>query len=236
MPEKRDKVKTLLLFDIDGTLLRADDATRQAINKTFGEIFGIENPQQDVPFHGRTDPAIFKDVALRLVGRPLRAGELKQVADRYLSLLPEELGRCPFRLMPGVAQLIPLLAGRKNIILGLETGNLEPAAYLKLKRGDLDRYFTTGGFGSDSDDRTELVSIAIQRAYHLNHDVIPDEKIFLIGDAPHDIIAGRNAGINTIAVGTGPATRDRLIAESPSSYLPDLSDIQTFLRCTGCEK
>ena len=186
-------MKTLLLFDIDSTLLRADDATRQAINKTFGEIFGLKNPRQNMLFSGRTDLGIFKDVSIQLLGRPLRGEELKRVSARYLELLPDELDRCPFRLMPGVAQLLPLLAAREEIMLGLETGNLEPAAYLKLKRGGLDSYFPLGGFGSDSEDRTELIRTGIARARNFNHGSILDENIYIIGDSPHDISAGKNA-------------------------------------------
>jgi phosphoglycolate phosphatase len=226
-------MKKLLLFDIDGTLLQADDATRQAINKTFGEIFGIENPQQNVPFAGRTDLGIFKDAALALAGRPLSGPELQKVVERYLKLLPDELARCPFRLMPGVAALLPLLAGKKEIILGLETGNLEPAAYMKLKRGGIDGYFSLGGFGSDSEERAEFIRVAIERARNLNHGSIQDNNIFLIGDSPFDIAAGRKAGINTIGVLTGHADRNILLAESPSCLLPDLSDIHQFMQCIG---
>ena len=227
-------MKKLLLFDIDGTLLQADDATRQAINKTFGEIFKLENPQQNVPFAGRTDLGIFKDVAVTLLGRPFKAGELEQVVERYLSLLTGELARCTFRLMPGVAKLLPLLAAREDFILGLETGNLEPAAYMKLKRGGIDHYFTLGGFGSDSEERAEFIRIAIARARNLNHGTIADDNIFLIGDSPYDIAAGRKAGIKTIGVLTGHADKNVLMAESPTCLLADLSDIPLFLRCIEC--
>jgi phosphoglycolate phosphatase len=236
MPDDVKDMKTLLLFDIDATLLMAEDATRQAVNKTFGEIFGIKEPQQNVPFHGKTDLGIFNDIAKVLLGRSLDDSELKRVVDRYLSLLPEELDRCPFRLMPGVGQLLFALAAKKNIILGLETGNLEPTAYMKLKRGGIDRYFSFGGFGSDSEDRTEIVRTGIERARNLNHDRIPTKNIYVIGDSPNDISAGKNLGVNTIAVSTGPATRKRLMAESPSCYLPDLSDLGAFMRCIGCAK
>lgn len=226
-------MKTLLLFDIDGTLLRADDATRRAINKTFGEIFGIENPEQNVPFMGRTDLGIFKDVALKLLGRPLQNGELRQVVDRYVTLLPAELELCEsFCLMPGVPQLLHQLSLRVDVILGLETGNIEPAAYLKLKRGDIDRYFSSGGFGSDSEDRTELIRLAIERARNRNGD-IPNRNIFVIGDSPHDISAGKNAGVNTIAVGTGRGDSRKLLGQSPSCFFPDLSDIPSFFKRIG---
>lgn len=226
-------LKTLLLFDIDSTLLRADDATRQAINKTFGKLFGIKNPQQNVPFSGRTDLGIFKDVALVLLGRPLRSEELEQVVAGYLALLPGELNIRNFRLMPGVKELLPLLTAREDVILGLETGNLEPAAYMKLKRGGIDGYFTFGGFGSDSADRNELVRVAIARGRKLYDGAIPDEHIFVIGDSPHDITAGRNSGVNTIAVGTGQAGKTKLLAESPSCLLPDLSDSALFMKSIG---
>jgi phosphoglycolate phosphatase-like HAD superfamily hydrolase len=222
--------KTLLLFDIDGTLLQVDDATRQAINKAFSEIFRLENPQQNVPFAGRTDLGIFKDIAQYLLKRPFQDGELKQVTDRYISLLPGELVKCPFRLMPGVTQLLPMLAAKEDIILGLETGNLEKSAYMKLRRGGLDQYFTFGGFGSDSEERSEFIRIAISRARKLNHGSILNENIFLIGDSPYDIKAGKKAGIKTIGVCTGHVERSVLQAESPTCVLTDLSDIPAFIK------
>lgn len=118
-------------------------------------------------------------------------------------------------------------------MLGLETGNLEPAAYMKLKPGGIDGYFNVGGFGSDSDDRIELVRIAIARARRGREWLIPDETIFLIGDSPYDIAAGRELGINTLAVCTGHDGPEALLAESPSCLLPDLSDTGYFLRCIG---
>ena len=226
-------MKTLLLFDIDGTLLRAEDATRQAMDRSFHDIFGTEKTIQDISFLGRTDPELFQEASVKVLGHRLDAEEYHSLVEQYLALLPEELKRCAFRLMPGVAQLLSLLSSRTDVILGLETGNLESAAYLKLKRGDIGHYFSFGGFGSDSDDRTELVRVAIERGRKLNHDAIPDENIFLIGDSPHDIVAGRNSGVNTIAVGTGRADRNKLLAESPSCLLPDLSDIPLFMQYTG---
>jgi phosphoglycolate phosphatase len=227
-------MKTLLLFDIDGTLLQAEDATRRAISRTFREIFGADRSFDNVSFAGRTDPGIFRDVARTMLGRTLPPQELDLVAARYLELLPGELAAMKsYRLMPGVKELLPLLATREDVVLGLQTGNLEPAAYMKLKPGGIDGCFTVGGFGSDSDDRTELVRIAIERARQGCDGLIPDETIFLIGDSPYDIAAGRELGINTLAVATGHTGPEALLAESPSCLLPDLSDTSHFLRCIG---
>ena len=228
--------KTLLLFDIDGTLLRAEDATRKAMLGAFRDAFGTEQTIEDISFLGRTDPELFQEASVKVLGRRLDNEEYSALTERYLALLPEELARCAFRLMPGVAQLLPLLSAREDIVLGLETGHLELSAELKLTRGGIAHYFSCGGFGSDSEDRTELVRIGSERARALNHNVIPDENIYVIGDSPHDISAGRNLGVNTVAVGTGRVDREKLLAESPSCYLKDLSDIPAFLRCIGCEK
>lgn len=227
-------MKTLLLFDIDGTLLRAEDATRRAISSAFRDLFGAARPFDKISFAGRTDPGIFRDVALALLGRAFSPGEMDSVEARYLELLPGELDAlASYRLMPGVKEVLPLLAVREDIVLGLETGNLEKAAYMKLKPGGIDGYFSVGGFGSDSDDRTELVRIAIERARRLSDEPVPDETIFLIGDSPYDIAAGRELGINTLAVCTGHDGPEALLAESPSCLLPDLSDTGYFLRCIG---
>jgi len=227
-------MKTLLLFDIDGTLLGAEDASRKAIKKTFQELYGIERSIDEISFTGRTDPGIFRDVANTLLGKTLSDQELARVSERYLALLPDELRRLTsFRLMPGVKRLLSLLADIKDVILGLETGNLETAAYMKLERGGIEGHFTLGGFGSDSNDRAGIVRTAIERARQLNHETIPEENIFLIGDSTYDIAAGRELGINTLAVCTGHTTPDILLAESPSCLLPDLSDTGYFLLCIG---
>jgi phosphoglycolate phosphatase len=228
-------VKTLLLFDIDGTLLRAEDATRKAITETFQELFGVQASIDILSLIGVTDYGIFKDAGIKLLGRQLLGKEMKAVEIRYLELLPFKLQTVPFYLMPGIKELLVFLAGREGIILGLETGNLEPAAYLKLKRGNINQYFSFGGFGSDSEDRTELVRKGIERARALNHDVISNDHIFVIGDSPHDISAGNNLGVKTIAAGTGLIAKDKLLAEQPSFFLKDLSDIPAFLQCIGCE-
>jgi len=226
-------MKTLLLFDIDGTLLRAEDATHQAMDRSFRDIFGAEATTQDISFLGRTDPELFQEASVKILGRRLDAGEYSSLIDMYLRFLPEELKRCAFRLMPGVARLLSELSRRTDVLLGLETGNLESAAYLKLKCGDIDHYFSFGGFGSDSPDRTELLRVAISRGRKIVGDNIPDKNVFVIGDSPHDITAGRNCGVNTIAVGTGRGDSSKLLGESPSCFLPDLSDVPSFMKYIG---
>ena len=228
--------KTLLLFDIDGTLLRAENATRVAINETFSALFGAQKAIEDISFLGRTDPELFQEAAMGLLGRRLGDKEYDMFVRGYLERLPIQLKQCNFFLMPGVEALLKTLKARADILMGLETGNIEPAAYLKLKRGGINHFFTFGGFGSDSVEREGLIRKGIERARALNHGVIPDENIYVIGDSPHDITAGKNVGVKTIAVGTGIVAQDKMLATAPLYYLKDLNDLPAFLRYIGCEK
>jgi phosphoglycolate phosphatase len=203
------------------------------LDRSFQDNFDGKAATQDMSFFGRTDPELFQEAAVKILGRKLNNEEYTALVKMYLKILPEELTRCPFHLMPGVAELLPVLAAREEVLLGLETGNLEPSAYMKLKRGDIARYFQFGGFGSDSEDRTELVLTAIQRSRKHNGGTITGENIFIIGDSPHDIIAGKNCGANTIAVGTGKSDKAMLLAAGPTFMLADLSDIPLFMRQIG---
>jgi phosphoglycolate phosphatase len=88
-------------------------------------------------------------------------------------------------------------------MLGLATGNIEPGARVKLQRAGLNKYFSFGGFGSDSENRTELVRKAAEAAIQKHGDSISPNDIFVIGDTPLDIDAGRGAGYKTVGVATG---------------------------------
>jgi phosphoglycolate phosphatase len=222
-------LKKLLLFDIDGTLLRAENATRLALNETFRNLFSVKQTLDDLSFFAWTDLGLFREAALKLLGRPLNTTEYIAFIEIYTRRLREHLKTCVFYLMPGIAALLPLLAAREDILLGLETGNIEAAAYLKLKRGSIDTYFTFGGFGSDNEDRAKLILAGIERARSIEHKLIRKEYIYVIGDAPHDIAAGNKLGVKTIAVGTGLVDQEKVLAEKPSVYFKNLTDIQAFL-------
>jgi phosphoglycolate phosphatase len=229
-------LKKLLLFDIDGTLLRAQDATRLAMNEAFQSLFNTKKSLADMSFFSWTDLGLFREAAIKLIGRPFNDGEYSAFTKVYTERLQGQLKTCKFYLMPGIAELLPRLSAREDVILGLETGNIESAAWLKLKRGNIDGFFKFGGFGSDSADRAELIQKSIERACALENCAIPAENIYVIGDAPYDVSAGKKAGVNTIVVGTGISDQEKVLAEKPNHYLKDLSDIPAFFQCIGCNR
>lgn len=211
----------IILFDIDGTLLLTGGAGLHALARAFGELYGVVGAGEDVEFHGRTDPLILDSIAERHLGRPLGPGELDAIVERYLEHLPKTLADRPYRVLPGVQQLLDSLHVRQDVVLGLATGNFEPAAWQKLRRGGLDRYFSFGGFGSDHADRAELTRIAVSRGRGLAG---KDAPVLVVGDTVHDIRCARAAGATCLAVATGNASSAVLAGEGADWAVESLDD------------
>ena len=165
----RTMQRIIALFDIDGTLLRAGGAGRRAVELALGEVLDEiaeldeEVSLQSVEFAGRTDPWIVR-TALMQYGVAADDALIREVLRRYVAHLPRELERASaFEVLPGVLSLLAELSDRDDLVLGLGTGNTEPAAYAKLARGGLDSFFAFGGFGSDHAERPELLRTALHR-------------------------------------------------------------------------
>jgi phosphoglycolate phosphatase-like HAD superfamily hydrolase len=156
----------IALFDIDGTLLRAGGAGRRSVELALDEVLDDLDGNvslHSVEFAGRTDPWIVR-TALMQYGVTADDALIHEVLRRYASHLPRELELArAFEVLPGVLALLSELSTRDDVVLGLGTGNTEPAAYAKLARGGLDSFFAFGGFGSDHTDRAELLRAGLKR-------------------------------------------------------------------------
>jgi phosphoglycolate phosphatase len=194
----------LLLWDIDGTLLlRASTEHAEALHAAIRRVYGIAIPEGRVEAAGRTDTAIARSI-LMLGGVSAerideRLADLRAAAvDEYARLVPDDLSD---RLAPHVPEVLTELAARDDVRLGLVTGNLEPIARMKLRAAGIGHHFPAGlgGFGSDSEDRSDLPGIARARAG--DH---PAADTVVIGDTPRDIACARADGVRVVAVTTGP--------------------------------
>jgi len=222
--------RKLLLFDVDGTLILSGGAGVRSVNRAFLSLFGVADAMARCRPDGKTDPAIFREVARQTLERELSRDEVEGVKAAYIEALREEIRRSPgYRIMPGVPSLLELLSREGRFLLALATGNLERGARLKLDPADLNRFFGTGGFGSDDEDRPRLVRAAIRRATEASAAPIRDEDVFVIGDTPHDIAAAHAAGVRCIAVATGSSRTADLARHSPDAVLEDLADPAAFL-------
>lgn len=228
----------LVLFDVDGTLIDAYGAGRKALEEAFEAVFGkpeIARHLDSVWFAGKTDLFIFREVAMR-------AGVTSwEYERRYLELESCYLdrlrgtvaGHAEKRILPGIAQLLESLSARHDLSLGLMTGNLEAGARVKLEPWGLNRFFPTGGFGSDALDRSEIGIVAHERFERRLAAPIARDEVVLVGDTLHDISAARACGFRVLAVGTGWAHAPDLIGASPDSFLTDLSDRPSALAALG---
>ena len=220
----------LVLFDIDGTLIKINNKQRKlSFSYAFKKVYGVDTDIDIIDHAGKTDKKIIMEV-LKKEGLDEKNIRLKidEVMKEITTFFERNISEDKFCLLDGVQALLKELS-KNNILLGLVTGNLEPIARAKLKNVNLNNYFQLGGFGSDAEDRVNLVKIAIKRAEN-NFSFKFNKNVFLIGDTPRDIQAGKEAGVKTIAVSTGSYSGQELKAENPDFLFKDLIHKEEILR------
>jgi phosphoglycolate phosphatase len=192
-----------ILFDIDGTLLHTGGAGAVAWQRAFLELYGVEANIEEHTHAGMTDPEIAEIVFREVLGRDGSDVERAEAIGCYLGHLADAVAESEgYFVIEGIEELLPRLLG-EGILLGVVTGNIEPAAQIKLARGDLDKYFTFGGYGSDSRSRTALTKKALERGAEIAGKPLDLEQTIAIGDTPRDVKAGHGAGIKVVGVATG---------------------------------
>lgn len=227
-------MKTLLLWDIDGTLIVSGGAGERALLVALHQESGIAGALDGVELAGRTDPWI----ARRLLAKynlPVSPPDITRFLERYLAALPAELNHPLACALPGVREIVTTVTDHSDIAQGLLTGNLRRGAQIKLSHHDLWQLFTFGAFSDDSETRNDLGPHALRRAReHHGVDFTP-ERVFVIGDTPHDIDCGRAIGARTIGVATGRYSVAELQAHAPTVVFPDFSDTAAFFSAIGIE-
>ena len=224
--------KKLVLFDIDGTLLTSGGAGERALRRGFRERFGIDDDLTTVEIAGRTDSGIARRM-LAAHGLEETPENLTAFFDAYLHFLAAELPASPGRLLPGIVPLLDALKARADIVLALLTGNLERGAELKLTQYGVWHYFEFGAYADDHHDRDQLGHFARARAAKRHGIEFPPERIFVLGDTPHDITCARAIGAKAIAIATGKFSRAELGAHAPHFLFDDLADVGAVLAALG---
>lgn len=229
----------LILFDIDGTLVKVLGAGRRALAEAFGRVF--ERPDAIAHldpewFAGKTDLYIFRQVALD-------SGITSWDYDRrytelegtYLELLRRQVEEHPdAHALPGAEALLMALSnGNGGPALGLLTGNIEAGARVKLEPFGLNRFFPSGGFGSDALDRADIGRVARERFERRLGLLIEPGQVVVVGDTPADILAARACGFRVLAVASGWNDPETLQSASPDMFAIDLNDTARLVEALG---
>ncbi len=216
---------TLLLFDVDGTLVDCGGQPLAPFAAALIEVFGTAGDIDAYNFAGCTDPqAVFE----LMTGAGFSAAEVRArlpaMRDLYLPRLESTLDRGRMRLLPGVEQVLQRLAPRPDVELALLTGNWEAGARTKLSRFDLNRFFPFGAFGGDGDGvhRSELPPIALARAAERRGRAVAAGDALIIGDSLQDVACARAHGIRVLAVATGRTPAAALAAAGADWVVPEL--------------
>src|SRR6266536_2674224 len=193
-----------ILFDIDGTLITTGGAGAVSWRLAFDELYGIPADIGMFSDAGMTDPEVGRRTFEAVLGHDPSPRELARVMAARLKHLPQ--------------------LADDGYLLGLTTGGTDSAAHIKLCRGNLARWFTFGGYGSDSTNRTELTEKAIERGGMLLGMDIDPARVLVVGDTPLDVAAAHGAGAIAVAVASGHFTAEQLEASGADAVLETLRE------------
>ncbi|HUE83779.1 MAG TPA: haloacid dehalogenase-like hydrolase [Pyrinomonadaceae bacterium] len=226
----------ILLWDIDGTLIRS---TRTGAFKDYTipvleAVFGTAGRLAEMTVSGMTDLQIVDEA---LVHEGFTHAHVREridiLCERYMEELRKATGNGAqmFQLLPGAREILAALDAYPKYRSALLTGNIEPAAQLKMELVGLTRFFHyRGAFGDESHDRRDLPAIAAERISEQVGYALSPSQFIVIGDTPNDIACARHFGARAVAVATGRLySSDDLIKCKPDAILCDLSDTATVL-------
>lgn len=227
-------VERLVLWDIDGTLVRGGPVSREVFDRAVEHVLGRHPGDHGVLMSGKTDPQIALEILL--------AGEMAEDEGRrhvptVLERLESELAEAAHllreggRVMPGVEVLLPRLHDDPAFRQTVLTGNIAGNAAVKVAAFGLDRWLDLeiGAYGSDHHDRTELVPIALERARRLRGVDLDPHDVWVVGDTPRDLACARAGGARCLLVATGRIPFDELDAAGADVVLDDLADVDGVL-------
>jgi len=215
----------LVLFDIDGTLIRTGGAGVRAFERTAATEFNRPNGTSHMSFAGRTDSSLVREFFTKYDIEP-SATNFQRFFDRYVFFLDHLLPLSTGAPCAGVREFLKALeALPEPPALGLLTGNIRLGAEIKLRHFGLWEVFVTGAFGDDHESRDELAAIARERGRRILGRHLDGSEILVVGDTPHDIRCGKAIGARVLAVGTGGAALHQLQPHDPDWLVEDLRQV-----------
>jgi phosphoglycolate phosphatase-like HAD superfamily hydrolase len=212
-------IKTLVLFDLDDTLVAAHDIHVRAFRDAFAKVYGVDASIDEIYHAGLTVQSIIEKVLeLHDVERDEALMKLHEAND----IMAAHFEKRKIKVLPGVKKLLGKLKRNKDIILGIVTGLTEKVASQILENADLGKYFQIKSFGDGTDYRREVVEKAVASAM--------TPKVVIIGDSINDVEMAKVFNAKSIAVATGSTTREQLKDENPDFLFDDLSETEKIMK------
>lgn len=219
----------LVLFDIDGTLIRTGGAGVKAFAKVFETEFHAVDGFERLKFAGRTDFGLLREF-FGFHQIPLSPENFRRFFDCYVFWLEHFLHQTRGEVCPGVGVFLrDLEALPRPPLLGLLTGNIRLGAEIKLRHFSLWTRFSTGGFADDHEDRDQIAAVARERGVRILGEALRPDQVLVVGDTPLDIRCARAIGAKALAVATGGCTLEELRQHKPDWAVENLTKI------TACE-
>ncbi len=216
---------TVLLFDIDGTLVSTGGAGRRSVARAFELLYGRADACTGFTFDGMTDRNIVR-LGLEAIGVGVDDRAIDAVLACYVDCLAEAVRAVPeasYLVHPGMREAVEA-ALAERMAVGLGTGNVREGARVKLERVGLFDKFAFGGFGDDHELRPELIRRGAQRgAAHLGLS-LEEVRVVVVGDTPKDVAAAQAIGAESIAVATGGSTSAQLREAGATWVFETLAD------------
>lgn len=242
-------MQRLVLWDVDGTLVRTGGAGAEVFATAMQAVLGVDAGAHGVRMSGKTDPQIAREILGAVEATAgLQGPELDEAVASVLAHIETGLAteidriRAQGHVLPGVPEVLTALHHDPGVLQSLLTGNIAPNAAVKVSAFGLEQFFDweVGAFGSDHHDRLELVPLARAKAEATHGRRFAPQEVWVIGDTPRDLACARAAGASSLLVATGTYSLDELraaVAAEPGpgrrgtveEVRPDLSQVDDVL-------
>lgn len=226
----------ILLWDIDGTIISSGGAGIRALGQAVRASVPATAALGRMKLNGMTDRKIARilcaaarhreqpEIPIEEHERNVSLDEIDKLLGIYLDALKAGTPApgTGYKVHPGVVDVLDAL-GPDRAVHALGTGNIEDGARIKLEMVGLWSRFAFGGFGSDAEERADVLRAGWRKAEkHLGRSVPPEEMV-VIGDTPRDIAAAHLAGFACVAVATGGHSMHELADSGGDLILENLA-------------
>lgn len=235
----RKKLK-VILFDLDGTIVNTGGAGKRALEKAILDMGGPKGICRYIELQGETDKINFENAFYFAFGKKPNKNEFKKLSKLYLKHLPSEIEKSlkhgNYTKINGIDKFLSFLSKRDDVLIGLGTGNLKEAAYIKLAPSKLSHYFLFGSFGHKYNKRADMLKSAVEKASKIAKTCLKPNQVYVIGDTHKDILAAKECGYHSACVLDGFGDYEKIITSGPELIEKDFSNINIWLVWLGIKK